>query len=453
MAQPCTLLLVDDQPEVLRSLEMGFERTPHTVVTAAGGGEAIRILNDQDIDVVVTDLKMPDVDGTAVLRHAMTLDPPPSVIILTAFGTIESAVEALKSGAFHYCTKPINLKEIRAQVDKAAEVRSLVRENVELRRQINRKFGLEGFVGETAEMQRLFDQVRLIAPTKANVLILGESGTGKEVLARAIHQAGQRAKRPFVAVHCAALPETLLESELFGHEKGAFTGAVQRRPGRFEIADGGTLFLDEIGEIPLSMQVKLLRVLEEREFVRVGGTQAIKVDVRVIAATNADLAEEVAEGRFREDLYYRLKVVQLELPPLRHRRADIPLLTRYFLEQFAQENARPVPRITKAALDRLMGYNWPGNVRELRNVLENTFVFLRGDEIDVDDLPPQFREEKAVDQALRFPLGMRLDEVETQYLQQTLRMTDGNRTRAAELLGISRRTLQRRLKELGLEAG
>ncbi len=453
MAQGFTLLLVDDQPELLKSLEMGMTKTADSVLTAGGGAEAIRVLNDQNVDVVVTDLKMPDVDGMAVLHHAMTLDPPPSVILLTAFGTIESAVDALKAGAFHYCTKPINLKELRVQVEKAAEVRSLLRENADLRRQINKKFGLEGMIGETAEIQRMCEQVRLIAPTKATVLIAGESGTGKEVLARAIHQASGRAKKPFVAVHCAALPETLLESELFGHEKGAFTGAIQRRPGRFEMSDEGTLFLDEVGEIPLSMQVKLLRVLEEREFVRVGGTQPIKVDVRLIAATNADLTEEVAEGRFREDLYYRLKVVQLELPPLRHRRADIPLLARHFLEQFAQENSRPNPLITKAAMDRLMAHNWPGNVRELRNVLENTFVFLKGDEIDVGELPPQFREEKQYEQSLTFPMGMKLDEVETQYLQQTLRMTDGNRTRAAEILGISRRTLQRRLKELGLESG
>ena len=453
MVSMCNLLLVDDQPDTLQSLVMGFEKSPHNVMTANGGPDAVRVLNEEEVDVVVSDLRMPDVDGMGVLRHAMTLDPPPSVILLTAHGTIESAVDALKKGAFHYCTKPINIKELRAQVDKAAEVRSIIRENADLRRQINRKFGLEGMIGETAEFQRLCDQVRLIAPTRATVMILGESGTGKEVLARAIHNAGPRAKKPFVAVHCAALPETLLESELFGHEKGAFTGATQRRPGRFELSSGGTLFLDEIGEIPLTMQVKLLRVLEEREIVRVGGTQNIKVDVRVLAATNVDLEEEVTEGRFREDLYYRLKVVQLELPPLRRRRADIPILTLHFLEQFAEENGRQVPTVAKAAMDRLMAHNWNGNIRELRNVVENIFVFLRGNEIEVNDLPPQFREEKPVDQSLSFPMGMKLDEVETQYIQHTLRMTDGNRTRAAEILGISRRTLQRRLKELGLEAG
>jgi len=453
MAPTCTLLLVDDMPDTLQSLAMGFARTEHTVLTAQGGQEAIRMLNEEQVDVVVTDLKMADVDGMGVLRHAMTIDPPPSVIILTAHGTIESAVEALKAGAFHYCTKPINLKELRIQVEKAAEVRALVRENADLRRQINRKFGIEGMIGETAEIQRICEQVRLIAPSRATVLIQGESGTGKEVLARAIHLAGPRAKKPFVAVHCAALPETLLESELFGHEKGAFTGAIQRKPGRFELADGGTLFLDEMGEIPLAMQVKLLRVLEEREFMRVGGTQPVKVDVRVIAATNRDLAEEVEEGRFREDLYYRLKVVLFELPPLRHRRADIPLMVRHFLEYFAQENARSVPTITKEAMDHLMAYNWPGNIRELRNIIEHTFVFLRGTEIGAEDLPSQLRAEKPASEQVNFRLGMKLDEIEENYIKETLRMTDGNRSKAAEILGISRRTLQRRLKELGLETG
>ncbi len=256
-----------------------------------------------------------------------------------------------------------------------------------------------------------------------------------------------------MAVHCAALPETLLESELFGHERGAFTGAISRKPGRLELAHGGTLFLDEIGEIPLAMQVKLLRVIEDREVTRVGGSESFKVDVRLIAATNRDLAEEVEEGRFREDLYSRLKVVQFELPPLRHRRSDIPLLARFFLRQLAAENQRPEPAITQAALDRLAAYSWPGNIRELRNVMENTLVFLRGDTIDLADLPPQVREEAPGEQSLTFPLGMKLDEVEERYLMATLRACDQNRSRAADLLGISRRTLQRRLKELGLESG
>ncbi|MBI5155583.1 sigma-54-dependent Fis family transcriptional regulator, partial [Candidatus Poribacteria bacterium] len=362
---PANLLLVDDQPEVLEGLSLAFSRTDNIVTTATNGEEAIHHLNSEDIDVVVTDLKMDGIDGLGVLRHALSINPAPAVIILTAFGTIESAVDALKEGAFHYLTKPVNVKELRVLVEKAAQHRSLIRENIELRAQIEKRFGIEGMVGESPEMQRMYDLIRQVGPTRATVLILGESGTGKEVFARAVHQVSPRAKKPFVAVHCAALPETLLESELFGHERGAFTGAVARRPGRFEIAHGGTLFLDEVGEIPLSMQVKLLRVIEQREITRVGGNDSVKVDVRLVVATNRELEEEVAEGRFREDLYYRLKVVQVTMPPLRHRRGDIPLLSSHFLSDFARENGRPLPALSKEAIEALQAYHWPGNVREL----------------------------------------------------------------------------------------
>lgn len=449
------LLLVDDQEEILEGLRMAFKRTGHELFAAASGEQAVQILNTEKIDIVLTDLRMEGLDGMGVLRHATSLPEPPIVIILTAYGTIESAVDALKEGAWHYLTKPVNVKELRILVEKAAEHCNLVRENQNLREQISRRFGIDGMVGETTEMQRLYDQVRLIAPTRANVLLLGESGTGKEVLAKAIHQASPRARKAFVAVHCAALPETLLESELFGHERGAFTGAVSRRQGRFEMADGGTIFLDEIGEVPLSMQVKLLRILESRELQRVGGSENIKVDVRILAATNRDLAEDVAEGRFREDLYYRLNVVSITLPPLRQRRPDIPLLARHFLDELARENHREVPGITKEALDVLVGYHWPGNIRELRNVMENTFVFLRGPNITPDDLPrATFKGGSgAPEDGLTFPLGLPLEEVETEYLKRTLDFCDGNRTKAAEILKISRRTLQRRLKELGVEAG
>ncbi|MCB2156339.1 sigma-54 dependent transcriptional regulator [bacterium] len=449
---PANLLLVDDQPDVLEGLNLAFGRTDNNVMTASNGEEAIQVLNSEEVDVVVTDLKMGGIDGLGVLRHALSLEPSPAVIILTAFGTIESAVDALKEGAFDYLTKPVNVKELRVLVEKAAQHRMLVRENLQLRQQIDKRFGIEGMIGESNEMQRLYDIVRQVGPTKATILIEGESGVGKEVFAKALHQISPRAKKSFVAVHCAALPETLLESELFGHERGAFTGAISRRPGRFEMADGGTLFLDEIGEIPLSMQVKLLRVLEQREITRVGGTSTLKVDVRLIVATNRELEEEVAEGRFREDLYYRLKVVQVEVPPLRHRRADIPLLAQHFLGDFAQENGRPVPNLSRDAIEILQGYHWPGNVRELRNVMENTFVFLKGDTIQADDLPSSIsREREPVTDGLTVPLGLPLEEVETRYLKRTLASVDGNRTRAAEILGISRRTLQRRIKELGLE--
>jgi DNA-binding NtrC family response regulator len=448
------VLLVDDQPEVLEGLQMSFRRTENNLLTAASGEEAIHLLNSEDVDVVVTDLKMDGIDGLGVLRHALTLNPAPAVIILTAFGTIESAVDALKEGAFHYLTKPVNVKELRVLVEKAAAHRSLLRENLELRQQIDKRFGIEGMIGESPDMQQMFEMIRQVGPTKTTVLIQGESGSGKEVFAKALHQTSPRAKKPFVAVHCAALPETLLESELFGHERGAFTGAVSRRPGRFEMASGGTLFLDEVGEIPLSMQVKLLRVLEQREIQRVGGNETVKVDVRLIVATNRELEEEVAEGRFREDLYYRLKVVQVIVPPLRHRRSDIPLLGRHFLADLARENGRPVPALSKEAIEVLQSYHWPGNVRELRNIMENTFVFLKGDVIQPEDLPNAISRVRDIPtEGITIPLGMPLEEVETMYLKKTLASADGNRTRAAEILGISRRTLQRRIKELGIEGG
>ena len=451
---PANLLLVDDQPEILEGLQMAFSRTDNNVLSADSGEKAIALLNSEDVDVVVTDLKMDGIDGFGVLRHALSLNPAPAVILLTAFGTIESAVDALKEGAFHYLTKPVNVKELRVLVEKAAAHRSLVRENYELRATIDKRFGIEGMIGESPDMQKMYDVIRQVGPTKATVLVLGESGVGKEVMARALHQTSPRAKKPFIAVHCAALPESLLESELFGHERGAFTGAVSRRPGRFEMANGGTLFLDEIGEIPLSMQVKLLRVLEQREIQRVGGNETIKVDVRLIVATNRDLEEEVAEGRFREDLYYRLKVVQVTVPPLRHRRSDIALLGHHFLAQFAAENGRNPPTLTREAIEALQAYHWPGNVRELRNIMENTFVFLKGDVVQPEDLPKTVKKSKeAPTEGLSFPLGLPLEEVETIYLTRTLASVDGNRTRAAEILGISRRTLQRRIKELGIENG
>ncbi len=448
------LLLVDDQEEILEGLRMAFKRTDYELFTAPSGEQAVQVLNSEKIDIVLTDLRMEGLDGMGVLRHATSLPEPPVVIILTAYGTIENAVEALKEGAWHYLTKPVNVKELRILVEKAAEHCNLVQENRNLREQVSRRFGMDGMVGETAEMQRIYEQVRLIAPTRANVLLLGESGTGKEVLAKALHHASPRARKPFVAVHCAALPETLLESELFGHERGAFTGAVSRRQGRFEMAHGGTIFLDEIGEVPLSMQVKLLRVLEAREIQRVGGTETITVDVRILAATNRDLAEDVQDGRFREDLYYRLNVVSITLPPLRQRKGDIPVLARHFLEELARENHREVPEVSREALDVLTKYHWPGNIRELSNVLENTFVFLRGNVLTPEDLPrSMFKPETDTGGGLHFPLGLSLEEVETEYLRRTLDYCEGNRTRAAEMLKISRRTLQRRLKELGVEAG
>lgn len=446
------ILFIDDKEDILNSLKIAFSRSEkYEVLTAKGGNEGIKTIMEERPDVIVTDLKMPDKDGIEILNFTRELTPKPAVIIVTAFGTIESAVEALKNGAFFYVTKPINIKELNAQIDKALEHQNLIKENIYLHTQIDKKYGFIGMLGSTKEMQEIFDKVRQIAKTKATILITGESGTGKELLAKAIHYNSTRGHKPFIPVHCAALPETLLESELFGHEKGAFTSALSKREGRFELADGGTLFLDEVGEIPLSMQVKLLRVLETHEFMRVGGVANLKVDIRVITATNKNLEEEVEEGRFREDLYYRLKVVTFELPPLRRRKADIVLLVKNFIEEFSKEHEKKTPSITKEAMDKLMEYNYPGNVRELRNIIENVIVFLQKDVIDVQDLPPQFHQEKRSKNF--FEVGQTLDTIENEYIRMTLEHADGNRTKAADILGISRRTLQRKLKELGIESG
>ncbi len=449
------LLIVDDQEENLKSIAAGFSRTDCEVLTALGGKTAINMLKENDVDVVICDLKMPEVDGMQVLSFCTSLSPPVAVIILTAFGTIESAVEALKAGASDYITKPVNIKELRLQVEKAFEHQRLRKENIYLHTQIDKKYGFEGVIGETAEMQRIFEKARLIAKSKATVLVQGESGTGKDLLARAIHYNSPRAKKPFIPIHCAALPETLLESELFGHEKGAFTGAIARKAGLFELADGGTVFLDEVSEIPPSVQVKLLRVLETKEFMRVGGVKPITVDIRVICATNKNLAEEVEEGHFREDLFYRLKVITFEMPPLRNRRADIPLLVKTFVDEFAKENDKTVTSITRKAMASLTSYHWPGNIRELRNCIESIVVFWQKDEIDVDALPDYVRPADRKEAASLFsaPIGQTLDVVEKKYIQQTLMEADGNRTKSAEILGISRRTLQRKLKELGIEGG
>jgi two-component system response regulator HydG len=450
MMVPQRLLLVDDNDEHLASLQAGFARSGYEILAAHDGKEAAEILAANEVDVVVTDLRMPGSDGADLLVHARSLPQPPQVIIITAFGTVESAVEALRQGAFTYLTKPLNLNELRLQVAKAMEVQSLRRENVALRREVDRKFGFEEMVGETREMHDLIGRLRMIADTRATVLIEGESGTGKELVARALHRNSSRSNKPFMPIHCAALSESLIESELFGHEKGAFTGAAARRQGLFELAEGGTVFLDEVGEIPLSVQVKLLRVLETREFLRVGGSEPVKVDVRVLAATNRNLAEEVEEGKFREDLYYRLNVVKIVIPPLRARASDIPLLIEKFLAEFCREHGKPPRRLDKRALNRLIQFPWPGNVRQLRNVIENLVLFSQNEVIGPDELPQELLDAPA--ETITVRVGEPLDQVERRLIEHTLICAGGNRTRAAELLGISRRTLLRKIKELGLEA-
>lgn len=472
MTEYPTLLIVDDDRSNLDSYALGFARQHYRILTAGGGAEALNILRSEPVDVVLTDLKMPGVDGLAVVQAASSLPVPAVTIVITAFGTIESAVEAMRHGAFDYITKPVNLLELRAKVEKAVEVRSLRVKNESLQGLLNQKFRFEGVIGVSKEMQEIIEQSRMVADSRVSVLVEGESGTGKELIARAIHFNSPRAAGPFVPIHCAAIPESLLESELFGHEKGSFTGAIQRRIGQIESADGGTVFLDEVGEIPLSVQVKLLRVIEQREITRIGRTQPVPVDMRMVAATNKDLSREVAEGRFREDLYYRLNVVRITIPPLRQRPVDIPALVHHFLETLGRENNRPSLKISQDALQCLMNYSWPGNIRQLRNVLEQTIVFSRGDFLNLEDLPLSVHAETQNTPALtsaaaRAPhisseetpsagdLGiddkMTLDEIERRYIVYTLDKLKENRTRTAEKLGISRRTLQRKLKELGLE--
>ncbi|MCX7018361.1 MAG: sigma-54 dependent transcriptional regulator [bacterium] len=445
-----SLLLVDDNEDNLASLKAGFMRSGYELLTALGGVEALAILRERDVDVIVTDLRMPDVDGMKLLESARERRTPPQVIVLTAYGTIESAVEAVQHGAFNYLTKPINLNELRLQAAKAMELQELKRENIALRREIDQKYGFEELTGQTREMMEMIERLRAIADTRATVLIEGESGTGKELVAKALHKNSSRAPKLFMPIHCAALSDTLIESELFGHEKGSFTGATGRRPGMFELADGGTVFLDEVGEIPLSTQVKLLRVLETREFLRVGGTESVRVDVRVLAATNRILSEEVDEGRFREDLFYRLSVVKVTIPPLRSRAADIPLLVEKLLREFSSEHRRESVILSKRTLNRLMQFPWPGNVRQLRNVIENLVLFSSGKEIEIEDLPPELLNQS--NDSITVAVGQPLDQVERLIIEQTLISAKSNRTKAAELLGISRRTLLRKIKELGLEA-
>ena len=396
-----TLLLVDDDQANLDSYAMGFVRQPYKLITACGGAAALEALRTQPVDVVLTDLKMPGISGLEVVRAAAALPAPPVSIVITAYGTIETAVEAMRLGAFDYITKPVNLLELRGKIEKALQVRSFRVRSVEQTAasgtaesatgNTNKGFNFDGLMGEHPKMRAMFDQVRLVARSKASVLVEGESGTGKELIARAIHFNSPRAQGPFVPIHCAAFAETLLESELFGFEKGAFTGAVEQRSGHFENADGGTVFLDEIGEISQATQVKLLRVLEEREIVRVGSNKRIPIDIRLVAATNKDLALEVKEGRFREDLFYRLNVVRLHLPPLRERASDIPALARYFLDILVRENQRDPLTLTPEAMEALMRHPWYGNIRELRNVMEQVVVFATSDTVGLDSLPASLR--------------------------------------------------------------
>ena len=441
------ILVVDDEKNTREGLARAL-RGEYEVAEAENGLRALEWLETHAADVVLSDLRMPGLDGMALLARLLARDPRPVVILLTAYGNIETAVEAMRRGAYDFLAKPVNLDRLELLLKRALGERRLDAENQRLKAQLDVKFGFENIIGVSSAMQEVFQTIRQVAPTRATVLIQGESGTGKELVARALHQCSPRARGPFVPVHCAALAPTLLESELFGHEKGAFTGAVERRRGRFELADGGTLFLDEVGEIDPALQVKILRVLEERKFERVGGTETVEVDVRLVAATNRDLKKRVAEGAFREDLFYRLYVVNMLLPPLRERDGDIVLLAQHYLKTLAAENGKTLKGITPEAMDALTAYAWPGNVRELRNVIERMVVLGHGDRLGVRDLPAHLRAAGPGGAGAR--PGTALRDAERQLIEEALRRHKGHRTRAARDLGISRRTLHRKLNEFGL---
>jgi two-component system response regulator HydG len=444
------LIVEDDRPQA-DAIAEALQRVGYACVVVTEPRRALEVMESDNFDLVLTDLAMHEVSGMEILREARRIDPAAEVIVVTGHGTIETAVQAMRDGASDYITKPLNLGELRDRVAKAIEHRCLVRRTAQLTEQLDERFGFEGIIGQSAPIRRIIQTLRQIAPTDTTVLIEGESGTGKELVAKALHNNSPRKTGNFVALNCAALSEGILESELFGHEKGAFTGAMTARKGRFEHADGGTLFLDEVGDMPMATQIKLLRVIENREIVRVGSNDPRRVDVRLVSATNQKLDELVKAGRFREDLYFRLKVVRIVLPPLRGRREDIPLLTDHFIRRLAAEHGKPITGITPEAQRLLNAYDWPGNVRELINTLETMVVLATGPTLDVADVPPEIRPAGAEPAAPTVRAGIRLDEAEQLLIEQTLRETGGNRVKAAEILGIGERTLYRKIKEYDLK--
>ncbi len=438
--------MVDDEVNARTALAELLRDEGFEVETAADAFKALGKYEAFTPHVVVTDLKMPGMDGIELVKKIKAFEDPAALVVMTAFGAVSSAVNAMRAGAADYLTKPINFDELLVVLDKVLAEQALRRETRQLRVRVRDRVAPNNIVGMSPPMQRVFEVVDQVAPSRASVLITGESGTGKELVANALHQRSNRASGPFIKLHCAALAESLLESELFGHEKGSFTGAAARKDGRFQLADGGTLFLDEIGEISPSIQVKLLRFLQEHEFERVGGNQTIRVDVRVIAATNRNLPEEVTKGRFREDLFYRLNVVSLEMPPLRERRSDVAPLAKFFLDRYTKENAKTIEGFTPETMDLLVGYDWPGNVRELENAIERAVVLTSGDIIEARALPSNIRP-RVMPGGMPLVPGSTLGDIEKYAILETLKSTGGSTSRAAEILGISVRTIQYRLHQ------
>lgn len=449
-----TVLIVDDERNIRSGLSIAFEDEDFDTLEAENGEVAWNIINKKSVDLVITDLRMPVLSGYDLLKRISSTFPTLPVIVLTGHGTIEDAVKAMQDGAIDFFTKPVDLDHIILTARKALQNSKILEQNRRLTEEITtlkQKVQARGtIIGKSEKLTKMMSLIEQVAPTRASVLVTGESGVGKELVADALHRLSDRKDGPFIKVHCASLSSNLLESELFGHEKGAFTGAVSQKKGRFELADGGTIFLDEIGEIDSATQVKILRVLQEREFERVGGTETIKVDVRIVAATNRDLLEEVKKGNFREDLYYRLNVVHIEVPPLRERKEDIPLLMSSFLEEFNREDNRTIEGFSPAARKAMYAYSWPGNIRQLRNTIESAVVTCRGKVIDTGDLPEQIvAENRAGEVSIR--LGVTLSEAERTVIMSTLDFCEGNKTKASEMLGIGRKTLHRKLEEYNVE--
>ncbi len=449
------ILLVEDEVNSRKGLTQFLQGLDYDVMIATNGKEALEVFTKENPDLVISDIRMPEMDGITLLESIKAQAPLAKVILLTAYGSVEDAVKAMKKGAFYYLTKPVNLEELEFLVKKAFSSHLLEEENRELKQELFRERYDQGrLIAQSQKMKELLQTVDKIAASNASVLIEGESGTGKELIARRIHELSARKQHPFIAVHCAALTETLLASELFGHEKGSFTGATGRKKGRFERADHGSLFLDEIGEITKDTQVKLLRVLQEGEFERVGGTKTIKVDVRLIAATNKTLLDEVQQQRFREDLYYRLNVIYLKVPPLRERKEDIAPLVNTFIQQYAALNAKKIRGIAKDALNTLVHYNWPGNIRELKNIVERMIVLSSGDMLTLDQIPEDIRQGRprtnGTNGHAAFQNISKITDAEKELIQKALHETRGNKSTAAAKLGISRRTLYRKLEEYQL---
>jgi len=448
---PGRILIVDDDPLVPRTLRLLLNKQGHDVRVAPGAAEAFRLLEAQPSDVVISDINMPGADGFDVLKHVKTTWPAAQVILVTGYGTIDSAVRGMREGAFDYVTKPVLDEEMLLVVERALESVRLRAENAELRAALDRTKGSKRVIGNDPSLLKVFDTIQAVAPTRATVLITGESGTGKSMISRMVHDASPRRGGPFVEINCGALPESLLESELFGHTKGAFTGATGSRAGRFLAADHGTLFLDEIGAATPALQLKLLRVLQERKFEPVGSEDSVEVDVRLILATNEDLAKCVAENRFRQDLYYRISVVPIHLPPLRERLADVPLLAQHFLKRFSEENEKPVQEIDDGTMTILQAHGWPGNIRELENVVERGVILARGDVLMPGDLPPELTKSAPAPSGDRtLPLKRALEIPEREIIERTLRSQGWNRQKTARALDINRTTLFNKMRKYGL---